>query len=134
MPISTFHASFYDFISNKIHFSSLDPCISHNYIAHQCLGLMNKVWSQKAKICYLEERKCTEISESLAYACSYWIIHFTYKDVGEPAKLNDFFQEHLLRWMDCLSVLGKLGTALQLLDKLKSWANISNAHVLEELY
>ena len=87
MPISSFHASFYDFISNKIHSSKyyLDPCISHKHIAHQCLGLMNRVWSEKAKISYLEERKCTEISESLAYACSNWTIHFTYKDVGEPA-------------------------------------------------
>jgi hypothetical protein len=129
-PISTFHASFYDFISNQIYFSNhyLDPCISHKHIAHQCLGLMNKVWSQKAKICYLEERKCTEISESLAYACSNWITHFIYKDVGEPAELNEFFQEHLLRWMDCLSVLGKLGTAMYSLDKLKGWANVSNAH------
>ena len=126
-PISTFHASFYDFISNQIHSSKhyLDPCISHRYIALQCLGLINKVWSQKAKICYLEERKCTEISESLAYACSNWTIHFTYKDMGEPAELNDFFQKHLLRWIDCLSVLGKLGTAMHSLDRLKNWANVS---------
>ena len=130
MPISTFHASFYDFISNQIHFSQhyLDPCISHKHIAHQCLALMNKVWSQETKICYLEERKCTEISESLAYACSNWTIHFTYKDVGEPAELNDFFQKHLLRWMDCLSILGKLGMAMHSLIKLKIWANVSNSN------
>ena len=130
MPISTFHASFYDFITNQIHLSKhyLDPCISHKHIAHQCLGLINKVWSQKAKICYLEERKCTEISESLAYACSNWTTHFTYNDVGEAAELNDFFQKHLLRWMDCLSILGRLGIAMHSLDKLKIWANVSNAH------
>jgi NACHT domain len=130
MPISTFHASFYDFISNQIHLSKhyLDPCISHKHIAHQCLELMNKAWSQKAKIHYLEERKCPEISESLAYACNNWAIHFTYKDVGEPAKLNDFFEKHLLRWIDCLSILGKLGTAMHSLNKLKIWANVSNVH------
>ena len=129
MPISTFHASFYDFITNQIYFSKhyLDPCISHKHIAHQCLGLMNKVWSMKPKICYLEERKSTDISKSLAYACSNWAIHFTYKDVGEPAELNNFFKKHLLRWMDCLSILGKLETALYLLGKLKIWANVSNA-------
>ena len=87
---------------------------------------MNKAWSQRAKIQYLEERKCTEISKSLDYACSNWITHFTYKDAGEEAAdLNEFFEEHLLRWMDCLSVLGKLGTAFHLLDKLKYWANVS---------
>ena len=132
MPISAFHASFYDFITNQIYFSKhyLDPCISHKHIAHQCLQLMNKVWSHKAKISYLEERECAEISESLAYACSNWTIHFTYNGVGEAAGLNDFFQQHLLRWMDCLSVIGKLGIAMHSLDKLKSWANasVSNAH------
>ena len=129
MPISTFHASFYDFITNQIYFSKhyLDPCISHKHIAHQCLGLMNKVWSMKPKISYLEERKCTDISKSLAYACSNWAIHFTYKDVGEPAELNNFFKKHLLRWMDCLSILGKLETVLYSLGKLKSWANVSSA-------
>ena len=89
---------------------------------------MNKVWLQKSKICYLEERKSTEISESLAYACSNWTMHFTYKDVGEPAELNDFFQNHLLRWMDCLSILGKLGNAMHSLDMLKIWANVSNTN------
>ena len=130
MPISTYHASFHDFISNQIHFSKhyLDPCISHKHIAHQCLGLMNKVWSEKEKIHYLEERNCTDISECLAYACSNWAIHFTYRDVGETSELNDFFGKLLLRWMDCLSVLGKLGTAMHSLNKLKSWANVSNAH------
>ena len=127
MPISTFHASFYDFISNQIYSSKhyLDPCISHKYIAHQCLGLMNKAWLQKSKICYLQERKCTEISESLAYACSNWTIHFIYKDAGEPDELNNFFQKHLLRWMDCLSILGKLGNAIHSLTMLKNWANVS---------
>ena len=128
-PISTFHASFYDFISNQIHLSRhyLDPCISHKHIAHQCLMLMNKVWSQEVKICYLEERKCTDIPESLAYACSNWTMHFTYHDLGEPDELNDFFQKHLLRWIDCLSVLRKLGIAMYSLDKLKNWANVSNS-------
>ena len=127
MPISTFHASFFDFISNQTQLSKhfLDPCISHKHIAHQCLMMMNKVWSQETRISYLEDRKDTEISESLEYACSNWTIHFTYRDVGEPAELNDFFQKHLLRWMDCLSILGKLGTAMHSLDMLKIWANVS---------
>ena len=130
MPISTFHASFYDFISNQIHLSKhyLDPCISHKQIAHQCLAMMNKVWSQETTISYLEERKGSEISESLAYACSNWTIHFTYRDVGEPAKLNDFFRKHLLRWMDCLSILGRLGTAINSLGMLKNWANVSDTN------
>ena len=59
------------------------------------------------------------------YACSNRTIHFTYRDVGEPDELKEFFQKHLLRWMDCLSIIGKLGTAMHSLDLLKIWANVS---------
>ncbi|KAF8800342.1 hypothetical protein BYT27DRAFT_7148666, partial [Phlegmacium glaucopus] len=125
MPISIFHASFYDFISNQILSSKhyLDPCVSHRHLALQCLSLMEKEWSEKEKVSYLEERKCEEICESLAYACSNWAFHFTYEDVDEAAEVEDFFQKHLLRWMDCLSVLGKLITAIHSLHKLEIWGN-----------
>ena len=128
LPISIFHASFYDFISNQILSSKhyLDPVVSHKHIALQCLSLMEKEWGQKDRISYLAERECRDISESLAYACSSWVLHFTYMDNNSGSdKLKEFLQRHLLRWMDCLSVLGKLGTAMHLLYKLKIWANVS---------
>ena len=43
IPISTFHASFYDFISNQS-FSSkhyLNPCASYKSLAFQCLSLID---------------------------------------------------------------------------------------------
>ena len=44
IPISIFHASFYDFISNQSSFSEhyLDPCASHKSLALQCLSLIDK--------------------------------------------------------------------------------------------
>ena len=101
MPILIFHASFYDFISNQ-GFSSkhyLDPCISHKSLAFHCLSLMENEWSLAVKddVPYLAKRKCEEISESLAYACSSWAFHFTYADnPNGSAELKDFFQRHLL--------------------------------------
>jgi len=89
---------------------------------------MDKEWSAKTNVSYLAERRCGDISESLAYACSSWVLHFTYADNNnESAELKHFFQKHLLRWMDCLSILGKLGIAMNLLYKLESWANVSNS-------
>jgi len=127
--ISIFHASFHDFISNQTLSSKhyLDPCASHKFLAHQCLSLMEKEWQGKKIVSYLAERKCGEISESLAYACGSWIFHFTeaYNN-NESIGLKDFFEKHLLRWMDCLSILGKLGTAVHSLHKLESWANVSD--------
>ncbi|KAF8816507.1 WD40 repeat-like protein [Phlegmacium glaucopus] len=126
MPISILHASFHDFISNQILSSKyyLDPYISHKHLALQCLSLMEKEWSEKERVSYLAERKCGEISESLAYACGSWVSHFTYADnSNEIDELKHFFQRYLLRWMDCLSILGKLGMAMQSLHELGSWAN-----------
>ena len=137
MPISTFHASFYDFISNQ-EFSSkhyLDPCISHKSLAIQCLSLMEKEWSAKCDVPYLAERKHEEISESLAYACGSWAFHFTYANNDEgSAELKDFFQRHLLRWMDCLSILRKLETAIHSLQKVGVWANVSGLVAIDQLY
>ena len=136
--ISIFHASFYDFISNQNmsleHY--LDPCVSHKSLALQCLSLMDKEWSAEINVSYLAERRYGDISESLAYACSSWVLHFTYSgnDNNESAELKHFFQRHLLRWMDCLSILGKLGTAMNLLHKLEIWANVSNSVVKDAWY
>ena len=79
LPISIFHASFYDFISNQS-FSPkhyLDPCASHQFLAFQCLSLMNREWSSKTNVSYLAERRHEEISEYLGYACCSWAYHFT---------------------------------------------------------
>ena len=127
--ISIFHASFYDFISNQTISSEhyLDPCVSHKSLALQCLSLMDKEWSEKINVAYLAERRCGDISESLEYACRSWVLHFTYADNNNgTTEMRHFFQNHLLRWMDCLSILGKLGTAMNSLHKLQSWVKVSN--------
>ena len=124
VPISTFHASFHDFISNQSSSSKhyLDPHASHKSLALQCLSLMDTEWANKTNIAYLAERRHKEISESLAYACCSWAFHFTDADHDNRSNtLKGFFERHLLRWMDCLSILGKLEIAMDSLLKLKSW-------------
>ena len=124
VPISMFHASFFDFISNQFSSSKhyLDPCTSHKFLAQQCLLLIDREWSSKTNVPYLAERRHEEISEYVAYACCSWVFHFTEADHSNGSDtLNQFFERHLLRWMDCLSILGKLEIAMDSLLKLKSW-------------
>ena len=132
LPISIFHASFHDFISNQGLSSKyyLDPCISHQHLAHQCLSLMEQAWSQRERVSYLADRKYEEISESLAYACDSWVLHFINAGKNESGELDNFFERHLLRWIDCLSILGKLETAMQSLQQLGSWAGVSDFVVI----
>ena len=124
VPISTFHASFHDFISNQSSSEKyyLDPHVSHKSLALQCLSLINTEWVNKTNVSYLAERRHEEISQSLAYACCSWAFHFTDADHNNGSDtLKEFFEQHLLRWMDCLSILGKLKIAMDSLLKLKSW-------------
>ena len=124
VPISTFHASFSDFLSNQSSSSKhyLDPCASHKYLALQCLSLIDAEWANKTSVTYLAERRHEEISESLAYACCSWAFHLTDADHNNYCDtLKNFFGNDLLRWMDCLSILGKLEIAGDSLLKLKSW-------------
>ena len=73
---------------------------------------------------YLAERRYEDISENLGYACCSWAFHFTEADHSNGSDiLKDFFERHLLRWMDCLSILGKLEIAIDSLLKLKSWVS-----------
>ena len=128
-PISIFHASFYTFISTQNVSSKHyhDPYGSHKHLALQCLSLMEREWSEKERVSYLVERQYGGISESLAYACSSWAFHFTLTDNNNGSdELKEFFKRNLLRWMDCLSILGKLETAIYSLLKLKNWGCVSN--------
>ena len=126
VPISIFHASFFDFISNHSSSSKhyLDPCTSHKSLALQCLSLIDREWSSKTNMSYLAERRLEEISEHVGYACCSWAFHFTEADHSNGSDaLNDFFEKHLLRWMDCLSISGKLEIAVDSLLKLKIWVS-----------
>jgi hypothetical protein len=126
-PVSTFHASFPDYLtepSRSLH-HFLPSSRSHQQLAESCLSLMNS--SLKENICGLQGHPSKyeidndmigeHISEGLAYACMYWASHLTAAskeeirqadDVREP--LNVFLRDHILRWMECLSLLGRLST------------------------
>ena len=122
LPISTFHASFTDFITTEKrsgeHF--LEPSKSHHMLGLHCLGLLQS--SLMENICQLEGLSSLNtdvppstvkdrIPESLEYACLNWASHVTnIKSGGEVARevqdaLYSFFDEKLLQWFECLSLL-----------------------------
>ena len=98
--ISILHDSFYDLISNQALLSKhyLNSCNSHTPLTHQCLFLMDKEWSGRKDIPYLIERRCEDISEALAYACSSCAFHLTNgKSNNKLAGLKHLFDTHLLQ-------------------------------------
>ena len=137
-PISTFHASFTDYITdhNRSRDKYLDPSESNRRLALHCLDLMQK--RLRTNICRLAERPPNArissstikkfIPNGLAYACSYWASHIAGTTVNEdvPADndivetLLQFFDNKLLQWVECLSLLCCLPVAVTSLRRLEA--------------
>jgi hypothetical protein len=138
--VTTFHASFPDYITDRDRSGCnfLDPSESHQLIALQCLALMQS--SLKENICGLDGQPHNNqvphttindhISEGLAYACTYWASHVADTQIQGGmrdnllAALNQFFDKNVLQWIECLSLIGKLETAMNILQRLESWAKV----------
>ncbi|KAJ7869306.1 quinon protein alcohol dehydrogenase-like superfamily [Mycena olivaceomarginata] len=131
--VTAFHTSFPDFVTDPTRCSrercpTFRPLVRsecHAMLAHKCLELMNR--SLRYNICDVVEEltvSCKEatnlendmskISEALRYACVYWASHFALQaaDVPVIAALRTFLYNHLLHWIECLSVLGELPKGL----------------------
>ena len=147
LPISTFHASFTDFITTKErsgeHF--FEPSKSHHMLGLHCLGLLQS--SLVENICQLEGFPGplnTDVSSSIVkdripevikYACVNWPSHVAnIKSGAEVARdvwdaLYSFFDEKLLQWFECLSLLTQLGDAVSSLQKLEAWVPVCSCSI-----
>ena len=140
-PISTFHASFPDYIrnfdrsGNKHH---LDPSQSHHLLALQCLKLVN---SQKENICgisgsatnaeILDSTIKEHISDALAYACIFWPYHVSQCKKDDDGIQEDihkammqFFDCTVLIWIECMGLIGELKSAVEGLRLLETGAKV----------
>jgi hypothetical protein len=105
-------------------------------LAKSCLSLMNS--SLKENICNLQGRPAndtiangtisTHIPERLSYACVYWTSHLTATGKEEIQHaddvrqlLNIFLHDHVLHWMECLSLLRQLRVAIESLRVIEGW-------------
>jgi hypothetical protein len=133
--VAPFHASFPDFITNPDRcspkrcplFRSLVASDSHELIALKCLKLMNR--SLKYNICEIPKElivsrreranspeNVAKISEALKYSCIHWADHIAEVkdfDIVLIDSLRVFLHEHLLHWIECLSILSELQTGVK---------------------
>jgi len=134
-PVAPFHASFPDFVTDPTRcspkncpsFPALVPSESHEMLALKCLEHMN--CTLKYNICdipkeRIRSRRTTsnsrentcKISDALKYSCVYWTSHLAEVQSSSGdliPTLRHFLHEHLLHWIECLSVLGELQTGLK---------------------
>jgi nucleoside-triphosphatase THEP1 len=147
--VAPFHASFPDFITDPKRcspercplFRSLVASEAHELLALKCLKLMNQ--SLKYNICEIPQaltvsrRESTndpgnvdKISEALKYSCLHWAAHLAAAKVFDTDTilvdaLRIFLHKHLLHWIECLSMLGKLQAGLKSIGSIATALSVS---------
>jgi hypothetical protein len=146
--VTAFHASFRDFVTDPTRcsrercpsFHLLVPSEEHGMLTLKCLELMN--CSLKYNICGVSKNKTislmgrtnlhhdtSRIPEALRYACLYWASHFGEVQVPDAtvfAALHIFLGEHLLHWIECLSILGELQAGVNSLASMTLHLSVSH--------
>jgi hypothetical protein len=129
-PVRLMHLSFSDFLSDPRRCSALpgyvvDVASDHLRIVEHGLELMNGCLRYdicrirdpsllNSEVVDLEERLIKYVSESLRYACRFWVMHWLehIRTAGTqsriPTGLEAFCEWHLLHWIEVLSLTGNL--------------------------
>jgi hypothetical protein len=141
-PVEIFHPSFPDYMQDpkrcKDPHLTISSTDAHLHVAMACLRLMNGCLQkdvcnikdftvENAKITDLQKRLDDNIPESLRYTCTYWISHVVSASPVQPLikELKEFCENHLLHWIEVLSLLESLGAAYHGLPRTLEWCQVS---------
>jgi hypothetical protein len=141
-PLRLVHPSFRDFVldssrcqDERFHVRSKEE---HLALAVLSLKLMNS--QLRYNICAIENpgtanshvrdlatRLRVNIPEAVQYACRYWATHLAsagYEVSGDLlGEVDAFCNHHLLHWLEVLSLLGELSSAVGILSNAIAWCN-----------
>ncbi|KAH9905203.1 hypothetical protein F4778DRAFT_769902 [Xylariomycetidae sp. FL2044] len=141
LPVRLLHLSFRDFLidpakSDKNPFW-VDAKEIHKQLVVNCLRVMNK--SLRTDICRLEwpgtlysNIDMQKINDSLSaetqYACRYWIYHLQQAEetVRDDDGVHGFLRQHLLHWVEALSLIGRASEILPNIKMLQSLLQSEN--------
>ncbi|KII83593.1 hypothetical protein PLICRDRAFT_67390, partial [Plicaturopsis crispa FD-325 SS-3] len=123
-PVTSFHASFFDFIINEkraMDFAFV-PAKHHAFLAKRCLIYLNMNLCEN--ICQvvgrpLKSQIIVEIPSAMKYACIYWTRHLCAgESLDIDSEVNEFIGKHLLHWLECFSLLGDMKAAVEAIQQL----------------
>jgi hypothetical protein len=141
-PLRVCHDSLREFVVDplrcRVKHYLLNPVESHARISHRCLQMLNKHLRQdicgirdyelaNADIPDLHARITQSIPEAMRYACQFWPVHLAASGpLTEPVSsvLLEFCTEHLLHWLEVLSLLGELSVAGRYLPQVLTWCKV----------
>jgi hypothetical protein len=143
-PVRLFHPSFRDFISDRTRCKDdvlhVDLGQQHFRLALCCLKLMNSCLTYD--ICNIrnpgianrdvQTRVDEKVTEALRYACLHWVAHLISIDPAHIAErlelleaLRLLCQEHLLHWIEVVSLLGQVPAVHNILPYAMAWCAVS---------
>lgn len=138
-PIRPFHKSFPDFIVDPTRCTNprfrVSPLRHHPKLLIGCLGLMARRLEKNmcklpdgvsnSEVDDLQERAERYIDPALRYACESWYKHIVYDYTapitGTVCPLQRFLGKSFLFWLEVLSILGGVGSAVAALESAKEW-------------
>ncbi|KAI0363168.1 hypothetical protein BV20DRAFT_187783 [Pilatotrama ljubarskyi] len=137
-PIRVVHLSFSDFIVDSRRCIDpeflVNPTSEHTFLARHCLQILLELlchnicrveheFLKNNDILDLHDRITKFIPPHLLYASKHWGFHFCHAeqiDQGLLDLLNKFCQEHLLHWLELLSLCGHLEIAAGTLQSTRA--------------
>ncbi|KAF7979251.1 hypothetical protein HWV62_42918 [Athelia sp. TMB] len=125
------HPSFADFLSDhercQNHQWFIDLA-SHNLrVAVQCMDRLRGVLRYNLCALSLSRESSSwqgrQLPEDAVYTCIFWVEHVCAVENGEAIapRLEQFVFEHLLHWLEAMSILGRARSATTMLKSLLSW-------------
>jgi hypothetical protein len=139
LPIIPLHTSFRDFLTNKDKSGDFYIGVhdAHHELAHSCLNLLlDPLDGLKFNMCKLETsylanddiedldtRVDQHIPPALFYACRFWDDHLNHTDFKMDlfGKVETFFKEKFLFWLEALSLTGITNLAPSAFASLNMW-------------
>jgi hypothetical protein len=144
LPVRPFHKSFPDFLTDPTRCTDQRFYVSlpdhHSQLSFNCLGLMNRTLERNmcglpdgvanCDVDDLQERIERRINLALRYACNSWHVHLIHGQttsidtLGITPSIQRFLEKKFLFWLEVLSVLGAVRSAVDALQAAVGWLEV----------
>ncbi|KAI7771119.1 hypothetical protein LZL87_013446 [Fusarium oxysporum] len=136
LPVRLLHLSFRDYITDpgtkETNEFWVDEDLTHQDLAKQCLRIMRN--SLGENICSVRSPGTRRsninaqqidacLSSELQYACLYWMYHraAVSAPLDDSKEVHEFLTEHLLHWLEAMSLMGRTAETLAILKSSQDW-------------
>ncbi|KAL4796552.1 WD40-repeat-containing domain protein [Aspergillus venezuelensis] len=146
-PVRLFHLSFRDFLVDEDTSEKtplwIDEAEANRHLATRCLDVMRH--GLRKNICQLpsygtlrgeiDQQTIHEyLTLELQYSCRYWATHYIQggSSGDDSNEVLGFLKEHLLHWLEAMSILGAASTTVETIADLQSFQRCVLAHFLSD--